>query len=123
MALIASAVDSPRGWSSVWLRQESQRDIRSNTPPLWADRSAGPAGSDSALCVFVSSTMTELRALREMLEHRLEERGLEAQIFETSVGARPGTVETSFSAGWRGAIVRRLRSGIRLSPVANGTVS
>ena len=50
-------------------------------------------GGDSALQVFVSSTMTELRDLREMLENGLNARGLAAQIFENSAGARPETVE------------------------------
>lgn len=54
------------------------------------------APSESKLKVFISSKMLELRDLREMLDKYLEERGLDAWIYEDDGGARPDTVvETS----------------------------
>jgi len=46
------------------------------------------------LSVFVSSTMLELRDVREIVEKALYERGIHAWVFEAA-GARPETVETT----------------------------
>ncbi len=54
------------------------------------------APSGNKLKVFISSKLLELRDLREMLNHYLNERGIDAWIYEVAAGARPDSViETS----------------------------
>ena len=49
------------------------------------------------LRVFISSTMTELRDVREIVGEALKKKAIEPWIYETDAGARPGSVtETSF---------------------------
>jgi len=50
------------------------------------------------LKVFVSSTMLELRDVREIVHKALTDHGIEAVVYETSIGARPDTIaHTSLS--------------------------
>jgi len=52
--------------------------------------------AEEQLRVFISSTMSELRDVRDVLTDALKKRGIYAWVFETSAGARPGNVvETS----------------------------
>jgi len=54
------------------------------------------ADSD-ALNVFVSSTMTELRDVRDVVRNELREKGIEGWVYEADAGARPeGVRDTSF---------------------------
>src|SRR5579864_8570504 len=47
---------------------------------------------DSRLKIFLSSTMTELRDVRDIVERELERRGINAWIYENDVSAAPDTV-------------------------------
>src|SRR4051812_35550223 len=53
---------------------------------------AATAASESQLRVFISSKMSELRDLREVLAGHLHAKGLAAWIFEDDGGARPENV-------------------------------
>lgn len=56
------------------------------------------APSDNRLKVFISSTMMEMRDVREIVEIALNDRGLYAFVYETEAGARPeGIVEASLN--------------------------
>ncbi len=53
---------------------------------------------DDKLKVFISSKMVELRDVREVVEKALENRGINAWVYETHAGARPeDVIETSLS--------------------------
>ena len=54
--------------------------------------SLAPTATEGRLRVFISSTMAELADLRERLAALLQERGLNAFVFEAGAGARPGSV-------------------------------
>jgi hypothetical protein len=49
--------------------------------------------TDKRLKVFISSKMQEFRDVREIVEKALEERGINAWVYEEHAGARPGSVE------------------------------
>lgn len=50
-------------------------------------------GHKSQLVVFISSKMTELRDLREIVAHELDKRGINAWVYERDAGSRPDSVE------------------------------
>lgn len=49
--------------------------------------------TDSRLCVFVSSTMAELRDAREIVGNALRAQGIDPWVYETAAGARPSNIE------------------------------
>ncbi len=56
------------------------------------------APTGEKLKVFISSKMMELRDVREIVAKALDDRGIDAWVYEAHAGARPeGVVETSFS--------------------------
>lgn len=50
-------------------------------------------GSVDRLKVFISSKMTELRDVRELVGRTLKNHGVHAWVYEAQIGARPETVE------------------------------
>src|SRR5690349_21228829 len=51
--------------------------------------------ANNRLKVFVSSTMLELRDVREFVQQALDEHGIQAWVYEADGGARPDSVETT----------------------------
>jgi hypothetical protein len=56
------------------------------------------SSSSNKLKVFISSKMAELREVREVVAHALDNKGIYAWLYESRAGARPeDVVETSLS--------------------------
>ena len=49
-------------------------------------------GRAEKLKVFISSKMVELRDVRDTIDHALEQRGIDAWVYENNAGARPETI-------------------------------